>query len=316
MDPRVSSYHRLVRSALAEQILSDCKIHVNVDTLRPMLLRVDKSVKKSSDIYKYMKNASQGNGFVQTAYHSKTIKTARMFTKKNHLNLITLNDPLVLKSIDSRYEGGKIVVLDYKNYEPSIIRGLLPDIFPEDLHSWASELLGVSRNDVKQINMNILYGEYSENLINKIADKLQDLGCISERIIMYLEDMETVKSKIDEYSKPLLEQYQQHGCAINSYGRKIYPKNESNIFSNTIQSIGSEILIESIIALSDQLSDKDAHILFHRFDALYIDMSREALFSHLSSIIKTMETVGGSADLKVGIQIGDNLASLKELDSG
>jgi len=316
MDHQVSTYQRLVRSSIAENILSNAKIRINVNTIRPYLIGMENN--KSSDVYKYMKNASQGNGFIQTSYQSKTITTARMFTRKNHLNLITLSDETVLSAIESRYKGGKIVVLDYKNYEPSIIGGIIGDVIPENLHTWALDLLpSVPRKVIKLYNMRLMYSIDFITMITKLSYNLiNEFNCNKMAVFEYIEKFTSIREVINTYVESISVDFDKDKYILNSYGRKIYPKGEKNIFNNTIQSIGSDILVEAIIDLNQKIIGKDVNILFHRFDALYFDMSRDALFSHLGMVIKTMEHINDSIPLKVGIQIGDNLMSLKELDSG
>lgn len=316
MDPRVSHYKRLVRSIEAEQILSRCTIRINVDTLRPHI--IGNNVDKNSDPYRYMKNASAGGGFVQTEYSSLDKVTARMFTKKGCLNLITLSNKAVMKSMDSRFPKGKIVCLDYKAYEPSIIRSILGDVMPEDIHKWATDtLMVVPRGVVKLINMQCLYAKNFETMIGRHAETLVcEHGCDPDDVLEYVKRMDSIHLAVEEYLTPLREQFDQAGYITNKYGRKVFPKDRTAIFNTVIQSIGSEIIIEAIINLSDTLKGKEAVLLFHRFDALYFDMGRDALIRHLGKIIKTMESADESVALKVGIQLGDTLASLEEIDSG
>ncbi len=317
MDHTKSTYNRILCSSTAEQILSESKIHIDLDILRPHF--IGKYIPKSSDLYKYMKNASQGGGYISTAYESKTKTTARMFTKKNHLNVINLSDGRVLDAMTSRYKGGKMVVLDYKAFEPSIIRAILGDVFPDDVHTWAEGVLGVDRKTAKKYNMELLY---CSDFDARVPEILNELGA-STSVMNYISRMEGVRTQISEFVSPHLAMYEQSGCVVNTFGRKIYPKEARNIFSNIVQSIGSEILVDAIINLNELLSGGEAHLLFHRFDALYFDMSRGAL---LSTIVDTIKTMGDSRSqiypsskplhLGVGIQIGDSLGSLKDIDSG
>ncbi len=314
MDSKISNYKRMIRSTQAEQILSTSKIKINVDKLRPHVI----GSKKDSEVYKYMKNASQGNGFIQSEYDSMGKITARMFTRKGSLNLITLSDDKVLKSMDSRYPDGQIVVIDYTAFEPSIICSLLGKVMPLDIHGWACTLFpNIPRNVLKLWNMRLLYSKEYDIMIQKLNDVLtNEFNTHELQINVYIHTMRKIRNAIEDYVNSHKDEFGVNGYVLNSYGRKIYPKEQGNIFNNIIQSIGSEILIEIIIKLHDFLGGKEAHIMFHRFDALYFDISRDALFSHLGGIIKIMESINDSIDLKVGIKIGGDLTSLKELDIG
>lgn len=314
MDQIVSTYQRLTRSATAEQVLSKAKIFIDTNVLRPHLIGDD--VDKSSEIYKFMKNASQGGGFISTEYDSKLKITARMFTKKNHLNLITLHDNRVLKSMRSRYDGGFMMMIDYSNFEPSIIKSILGLSYSSDLHQEMADILGTDRNVAKRFNMELIYATNFNYSIERVVGELSSVGLGREEILTYVDHMVSIREFTNAYIEPMMEMYSTNGYVANSYGRKIYPKNERNVFNNIIQSIGSEILVEAIIKLDTLLQGTQAHILFHRFDALYFDISKPALFQNLPRIIKAMESIDDSIDLKVDINIGGDLTSLKELQLG
>ncbi len=80
-----------------------------------------------------------------------------------------------------------------------------------------------------------------------------------------------------------------------------------------VQSIGSEILIESIVNIGDFIRDKEIHMLFHRVDSLYFDFSKECFLDNFQDITKIMELgAGGDTKLNVGIQLGNSLNSLKD----
>jgi len=313
VNQNVSTYLRQLESIKAEQILSKSKIFIDTNSLRPHLI----GKPNQGDVYRYMKNASQGGGYISTEYSSRGKITNRMFTKKGHLNLITLSNKIILKSIKSRYEDGFIVVLDYKNYEPTIMRQYLDLDFCEDLHTWASELLRLDRSIVKTYNMAILYGKSFDTQILRISKELtNDHGCKEYNMINYLGTMEQLNLQILKYVDSVIESFKFNGFIVNLYGRKIYPKDASNIFSNEIQSVGSEILVDAIIKIDELLNEKGAHLLFHRFDALYFDISKSALRNMLPKIIKLMESANPDINLTVGIQLGKDLTSLKELDIG
>lgn len=314
MNERITTYQRLIRSSMAEQIMEQSKIHLDLHVLRPFL--IGNTVDKNSDLYKYMKTASQAGGYIQTEYDSKQKTTARMFTKRGCLNLITLNDERILKAMNSRYDDGRMVVLDYKNFEPSIIKSILGDEFPTDLHDVTANILEVPRSVVKKLNMELLYSDNFASSMKKIALNLSNRNKPTNetQIGQYVDVMSDIRNSIDEFTSSIEEMYATKGFIVNSYGRKIYPKNKRNIFNNEIQSIGSEILVEAIIELNNFIQGKDINILFHRFDALYFDISKDMLIKHLGNIINIMESIDNTVNLKVGIQLGVNLSNLEDLD--
>lgn len=316
MDNRVTTYQRLLRSAQAEQILSNAKICLDIPKLRPHI--IGEGVDKTSELYRYMKFASQNGSFISTEYSSKGKVTARMFTKKGSLNLITLSDERILSAIRSRYQNGYILCLDYKNFEPSIIKSELGDVMPENIHDWTCEIMPwVARGDAKKNNMWVLYSIDPIAVIGNVRESVEGLeGYDEESFYVWAKKMITIREYVDDYISTKVDDFKSGGIIVNSYGRKIAPKSEATIFNNTIQSIGSEILVEAIINLQDFLRGKEAHLLFHRFDSLYIDVSKKALFTNLKGIRDIMEGVNKGVDLKVGIEVGKNLATLKEIDIG
>lgn len=263
-----------------------------------------------------MKSASQNGGYISTEYHSKDIITARMFVCKNHLNVINLTDERILSAMKSRYDSGRIVCLDYKAFEPSIIRGILGEVFPDNFHSWASDILGLDRKDVKQMNMALLYCSSFENKIMEYAQELIAKSVPRDGILLYSNTIVEIRNAIEEFVADQRNLFETKGYVVNPYGRKIYPKESRNIFSNIIQSIGSEILVDAIISINDLFEDKEAHILFHRFDALYLDMSKKEIPRLLPKVVNTMESSGCQIQLSVGIQMGESVNSLKDIEIG
>ena len=315
MNETKTTYQRLLRSSQAEQILSTSKIHIDVAKLRPHL--IGNTTEKSSDLYKFAKQASQNSGYIYTDYDSKTKTTARMFTKRGHLNLITLSDERILSAINSRYENGRIICLDYKAFEPTIISNLLDEPLPDNIHEWASSLLDVPKKVIKVFNMELMYGEdFSYHAKKVMVSLTREYGVDEDSLVEYVDTFKNIRTNIDSYTQAISETYDTKGFVLNSYGRKIYPNHKRNIFNNVIQSIGSEILAEAIIELDKFLNGREAHLLFHRFDALYLDMSKQAILKGLSKIIKIMEGAYADAPLKVGIQIGEGMSSLEDIDSG
>lgn len=312
MNNRITTYNRIVQSEKAEYILEQAKIHINTNILRPHF--IGKNQSKNGELYRYMKTASQNGGFISTKYHSKDIITNRMFVCKSNLNVINLADPRILEAISSRYENGKIVCLDFKTFEPSIIKGILGDIFPSDIHTWSSNLLNISRSEAKKLNMTLLYCEAFETKAIEYHNELTLSSTTESSYMEYIQKMVGIRNAMENFVKSHIENYETNGYVVNSYGRKIYPKESRNIFSNIIQSIGSEILVDAIIELDEYIRGKESHLLFHRFDALYFDMSKSEIPKALPKMIRIMEGSGKEIQLNVGIQLGESMASLKDIE--
>lgn len=310
VDSSISTYKRIIRSSIAENILSNCGIFIDLNVLRAHF--ISNNSPKDSEVYRYMKSASQGGGYIFTDYHSKDITTSRMFVSKGNLNLITLSDKTVLSSIKSRYEDGVIVCLDFKAFEPSIIKHLLGECFPKDIHTWGEKLLGLDRSEVKKMNMVLLYCENFEDKIVECYSDLLNKSIDDERCSEYVNTFVKIRQEMKNFIFPHNEMFLKNGYIVNIFGRKIYIKESRNIFNNMVQSIGSEILVESIIDINKFLKYKKSHILFHRFDSIYFDFSRDFFVKDVENVVKIMENSGGDIKLNVGIQLGNSLNSLKD----
>ena len=307
-----NTYDRLIRSAMCEEVLSTLNIHLNVHHLKEVIKRKNMAgtMDKKSDLFRYYQFAKNNDSFISTKYYSRDKITFRMFNKKGHLNLITLSDKDILKSVSSRM-GGYIVEIDYKAFEYTIMCDLLniPDA-PEDLHTEAlGYLTWLNRDEVKKLNNAILYGGNIDTYISELRDhpKYEDDG-----IENYISLIVPFVIKIESFLEDQEFQYNKYGFVVNSYGRKIYPKDKRNIFNNVIQSIGSEILIDVIIELNKILSNnKNVKMLFHRFDALFFDISKEELPENINIINSLMKSIANGFKLQTNISVGKNLTSMQ-----
>jgi len=309
-----TTYNRLLKSALCEEILSTFDIHLNVHYLNTIInkKRLAGTMDKNSELYRYYKYAINNNRKIKTEYYSRNKTTFRMFTKKGHLNLITLADKIILTAISSR-TGGYIAEIDYKAFEYTIICSLLniPNA-PEDLHTEAQGwLTWLNRDEVKRVNNAILYGGNIEAYISELKDHPD---CEDEMVDGYISLIVPFVVKRDSFIEDHEHMYNSHGYVINSYGRKIYPTSNKNIFNNIIQSIGSEILIDLIIEFNTKLSDVDGiNVLFHRFDSIFFDLSKENIKENLLYINNIMKSINGDINLQTNISVGKNLTSMKRV---
>lgn len=304
----ITHYNRLIRSAHAEQVLSKCKIYVDIDMLRKHNIRRQDSV--NSEMYRYLKCASENKSYIHTKYYSRNKTTFRLFTTKGNLNLITLSDPDILSCIKSKYDDGYIVEIDYTSFEYTIMLNLLNIVnAPEDIHLETTNILGCSRDEAKKLNNAILYGSPVSTVISTINKKYD-----SSSIKKYISLINKIVTPIHEYENDNKDSYLKNGYVVNSYGRKIYPKRVGNIFNNVIQSIGSDIIIEAILRITDFIKNKDANLMFHRFDSLYLDISKDTLYKHLNGINNIMKQIPSpSPRLGTKIKIGKDLTTLEEL---
>lgn len=301
------TYDRLIATAKAEQILSRELVHVDVNTLRAHVLlnRSDK------EVYRWLKLAVEGGGYVKCSWYGRDKRTYRIYPRKGELPFTNVAHPIILKSLNSRYDDGKIVCIDYSNHEYRIFTELFNiKNVPKDIHAYASDLLGISRDDVKILNNAMIYGSDDDMKTRaKSVYEASDEKSAREYLTLVLK----LRSKMKEFTEDNLELFINNKYIFNHYGRKVYPKNESSIFNNVIQSVGSEILIDAILALDKLSRGKKWNVIFQRFDSVYFDFSKEALLGNdLDEVYNTMIGVNPDIDLSAKISIGDNMENMKE----
>lgn len=308
MSVDISTYERMYVTSIAENILADAKIKMNMTKLKSLHMLGVK------DATKYYKNAVSNNGYIKTSYDHRPYITNRMFTKKGELNIITLSDKRILECMVSRYVDGLVACLDFSSFDPSIMRGVLGDIFPDNFHDWSTELLGCDRNVAKLYNLRLLYAKDLNASMMASATEMMSSGITEDKVFEYLSRISSIKKDIKLFSHNHMDTYSRKGYVVNAYGRKIYPKTADNIFSNIIQSNGSEILVDAIINIAKFSKNKNINILFHRFDAIYLDFSRADFLKNINKLINLMGSSGGSkvGNLKVDVTVGKNIGSLKD----
>ena len=295
-------YDRLIKSAKAEQLLNDANIFVDMNKLTSYSL----ANPHDSEVKKFLNKVIEGNGFVSSKYYSRDKRTFRIFPKRGELNFITLNNKFILDSMVSRYGGGKIICLDYSNYEYSILMSMLKLDLPKDFHLFAANKLNVDREKAKKINFSMLYGRDTD------VDKLMNNNTIKWNS-EYLDMIFTIRRGIKELINNQVKQYEKCGYVKTGYGRKIYPKDEASILNNIIQSTGVDLLLDVLVALKLLSRKKDWNILFQRFDSIYFDFSPDAIKEDLPKVMSFMVEFNESFNLTVNCRMGESVFKLKEI---
>jgi len=299
MNEEKENYNRLIKASQAEKILGSCKIHIDVSKLS-----IFNQVNPSDEKMAYYL-AAKDTGFISTKYASRGKITARMFTTPNNLNLITLSDSEILKCIDSRFDPGYIVEIDYSSYEFGIACGLMgfTDFDGLDVHQMVAEELKIERNKAKKLVYAMLYGMSDSNLANIVTPyQIDNLTSLF---------MEFLNAK-NEYLISLESQFDTSQYVTNVFGRKIYPKHKGNIFNNVIQTTGSDIMIDTVIRIKKL---EKFNILFHRFDSLYFDFTKDDLYKSLSTLIEAMNQseLEVNFNLQTAVYVGKSAHNLKKL---
>ena len=288
------TYKRLLVSAKAEQIMNSCSVFCEPELLRTEYIKklYTKNIDKE---FKQFYQLSNQNKLIKTKYYSRDKRTFRLFTMSGYPNLITLSNPVVMKAMKSRFLNGSLAMVDYDSFEFKIIASVLEiDDFPNDIHGFVQEEFGCSRSDAKKANGLMFYGNK-----NLPAESPEAIKLFSE-----------IRDKIDAYTRNQELMYNENGFVLNCYGRKIYPKNKFSIFNNIIQSTGSEILIDCVLALHEYLKTKRIKMMMHRFDSLFFDASPDS-GRDLLAIKDIMENINPDIPLTATLSVAPNLHNLK-----
>lgn len=314
LDHTLSTYRRLMASAMAGQVLSDSTVHLNLARLRSAAMEKELRKEDRKEIHRWLKKAIEGDGYVQCRWNEKATRTNRIMPHKGELPFTNVANPDILDSLDSRYDQGRIVCIDYSNHEFRILCGILGiKDAPADLHTHVAEKLGIDRDAAKVLNNAMFYGRDED--FQKRAKILweSEHEWEDKRVEDYLLFVLRVRRLASVYSDSQVEKYRSFGSIINFYGRKVNPKDESTIFNTAIQSVGSEVLIDSIIKLNELSKGKRWHIIFQRFDSIFFDFDKTILKNDLKEVVEVMEGIHDKLNLSVSVSVGRSVGGLREL---
>ena len=182
--------------------------------------------------------------------------------------------------IRSRFEGGKIFLLDYVSLEPRVTLALANREVPNDIYASLSEKfnLNLSRKDLKIAIMGALYGISSGRLREVLSDNGNAVQILSE-IKRYFG--------VYQLSNMLTSCYQEYKRILNYYGRPIAPDNDSShiLVSYYIQSSGADIALLGFSNIIDLINLRGWKMcpIYILHDALFIDVPPDE-FAHVRSL--------------------------------
>lgn len=301
VEETILSYLRNIHSAISEQIYSSSPVFMDKSILTTYYTmssgKINKHVGRILD-------SIDESGSVFSTYFSRDKTTYRLFSVNSDVNFITESDPVILSSIRPRSTNGVLTSVDYVAFEYSIMSSVLGVTLDEDFHTHTANMLGCSRDKAKNINHSVFYGAS----INSVYSLLKGLNGADE-YLTYIARLFTLR---DEFESKLKSEYATKGYVVNSFGHKVYPKKESALFNNVIQSNGSEILNDSTIELFFDLGE-NSKLLFHRFDEIYFEMDLESFDRDIITITDVMKKPRHNIELSTKIRVGKTLNNLKDL---
>lgn len=201
----------------------------------------------------------------------------------------------------SRFDGGKLVNVDYDAFHLRIISSLIDyDAPQESFHEHLGKLYFGEEDfdeedykDAKGFTFQFIYNPYG------IPDELLQLDFFSG---------------VKRLTKQIWEVYEDYGViSTPKHGRqitgsKIDDFNPAKALNYVLQAGGVEIICEHMKQLLDYLSDKNTEVVLYLYDSVLLDYDPDdgAEISEIKSIMET-------GDLKVDIEIGSRFGELEEI---
>jgi len=211
-------------------------------------------------------NISKGRIYTQYNLYTTTSRPSNTF---NNVNFAALNKDNGERTC-YKPEFDKFIELDFQGYHPRLIGELIEWHFPNDRNTYdlLGELLGVSKQEAKELTFKQLYGG--------IWSEYQDKPFFKQ-VNMFIDNM------WDEI---------QHS---NSYttANKVFKRNDENItpnklFNYIIQSYETSNNVQLLKLVLDYLKDKKTKLVLYTYDAFLFDYNKEdsAIFTEISKILE------------------------------
>lgn len=223
----------------------------------------------------------------------------RLSTRTGRLKITTGPSILLLKKehrkiLKSRFEGGKIVSVDYSSLEARIayqLKNKKPA--DDDLYSYIGNQIGgeFERYQVKLATISLLYGMNENSLISTLGGKEK-----AKLLLKEIKRLFKIKSLEEE-----LRDKAGNSSIKNYYGRCIHIPEDRLIVNTYIQSTGVDVALHGFTNLVEKLKETPVKPLFVLHDALILDVPHGF---NLSNYTNVAEHIPGW-DVKFPIHISD-----------
>jgi len=243
-----------------------------------MALRVEQG-KSSSHVLDSFEPGPDHMCSVPTYSHATS--TGRL-TIKSGPRILTLQKDH-RKILSSRFDGGRVMQVDFVSLEPRVLRLLAAGVAPIDLYSDVSERLGgaANRRQVKLATLKMLYG-------SSRAGIAEDIGNIGTKSIKQIEEyfgLAGLRAK-------LASELGRAGAIKSLWGRPLPEANEAHLLiSHFTQSTAVDVALGGFGDLLERIESEDLDVVpcYVLHDALVIDVhpnSQERLASLVSEGIE------------------------------
>lgn len=217
---------------------------------------------------------------IYSEYNLYTL-TGRPANSFLHMNFAALNKSNGEREcIISRFDGGKLLYLDYSSYHLSLIANILKYDFPKDIsiHEYLGRyyygkdvLTAEEYEDSKRMSFKFLYG----GIPKEIANNIPFFGKVN-----LLIETKYLEFKSNGYIK------------THFFKRKLYIDpvglTKNKIFNYYIQSLETEFNIKVLHLLNKYLEDKKSKLILYLYDGFLFDVhpdEHDELDNNISNII-------------------------------
>jgi len=234
-----------------------------------------------------------GNVLEYTQYNPLTT-TSRPSNTFGGVNYAALpKDGDVRKRFISRFEGGKLVQLDFDGYHIRLIGKLIGVDIPLDIkaHKWLADQYGADLKDAKAITFRQLYGG--------VQDEYKHIPFF-KKTSEYIESLWSEFLMKKEVYTPILKRKITYNGELN----------KNKLFNYILQAVETErniLILEKLSQL--QLSQKSLPILY-TYDSILFDMHPDDGNDYVLKIKSVMESDGFPTD----VEFGDNYKDMVKVN--
>lgn len=258
----------------------------------------------------------QIGGRIHTQYGLGNVVTGRLSSSDPNLQNIGRDAPH-RKCFVSRFHGGKMVSLDYKQHELRIMASLagersLLKVFRngDDPYEVVNQQIGVgSRSKAKMITLALIYGITSEGISSRTGLSLYEAEEFRRRWM-------DVYYRIPEYHDRIQSFLRRNGYVENASGRRRHlsdpdnPREVRQAYNFMDQSLAAEITYRAMIAIERRLSSRRGLLVHQTHDSILLDVPGEHVkyVSALASrIMESPKMAPISVPLAVEVKVEDHI---------
>ncbi|MDQ7009956.1 MAG: DNA polymerase [Candidatus Gracilibacteria bacterium] len=266
---------------------------------------------------------------LHTTYNQAVTATGRLSSTNPNLQNIPSSSGIageVRSAFVSRFEGGKIMAIDYSQVELRLLAIMsgdenLLDAFKRgfDIHQRTAELIGTTdRKVAKAVNFGVVYGISGFGLSKMIDITVSDANLYIKK---FFESYPKVRIFLDETIKFCEE----NGYVETLFGRKRFIKGitdrnkmiksgaEREAINMPIQGTNADIMKVAMIKIDEFMVEKKSKLIMQVHDEVVFDIypgEEEIIEKEIISIMENV-LVDKEITLKVDCEIGENWRDAK-----